>query len=219
MFLHVCVKLHVIWINNKKSTYKAEGPLNVYEKFEKQGSVTPQHLQPKSKKSAARRNKWIGSSRKILSFRSKKLHSLFLLLYAQSGKFSDGIWRLYFTELPLWKKLLTITCCNVGISGSEFLLKTKTLCKESFGQLRSFFLSCTRNPIENLTACGHDKFLMGSLRQTRRMTQKVIIIVAIVERKIPLVHAFVVDSGVKFICMVTATSNYCKIVFCRFFDP
>ena len=87
---------------------------------------------------------------------------------------------------------------NVDTSASGFLLKTKTLCKRSFGQMRSCS-SCTRKQKPHRKNDG--KWSRENphefIESNDRNDQKVMIFMAIVEGKIPLVHAFIDDRGGK----------------------
>ena len=81
--------------------------INVCKKFEKHGSVTPQHLWPKTKRTAASMHvtgKII--FRNILCFCFGEPHPLFVSERAQRYKSYVGTWRLNFIELT-WNKKLT----------------------------------------------------------------------------------------------------------------
>ena len=96
----------------------------------------------------------------------------------------------------LCKNYLMTTSNNVDTSASGFLLKTKTLCKGFFGQMRSCS-SCTRNHIEKNDGKWSRENPHEFIESNDRKDQKVMIFVAIVEGKIPLVHAFIDERGVK----------------------
>ena len=101
-------------------------------------------------------------------------HSLLLRKVAPNVGFSVcRLWKILRWDMKdkFYKNYLMTTSNNVDTSASGFLLKTKTLSKGSFGQMRSCS-SCTRNHIEKMKESGHEKILLSSLSQTTGMTKK-----------------------------------------------